>query len=141
MATTSNFVLAFGGTGARCAEALAHLAAARVLAEPTYVLLVDPDENNGNTQRAVDQLARYHVLHAALERALAAFTGWPAALTFSTGYHANLSVVAALADRDTVVVSDAHNHASLIDACRLSRAEVVVTPLRPAGAAPTRPGG
>ncbi|GJG86308.1 hypothetical protein tb265_14890 [Gemmatimonadetes bacterium T265] len=67
MATTSNFVLAFGGTGARCAEALAHLAAARVLAEPTYVLLVDPDENNGNTQRAVDQLVRYHELHAALD--------------------------------------------------------------------------
>lgn len=67
-------------------------------------------------------------LHADLEAALARFTGWPAALALSTGYHANLSVVAALADRDSVVVSDAHNHASLIDACRLSRATVVVTP-------------
>ena len=46
----------------------------------------------------------------------------------STGYHANLAAVAALADRDALVVSDAHNHASLVDACRLSRAEVVVTP-------------
>jgi 8-amino-7-oxononanoate synthase len=45
---------------------------------------------------------------------------------FSTGYHANLSVVSALADRDTLVVSDAHVHASLIDACRLSRAAIQV---------------
>lgn len=67
-------------------------------------------------------------LHGDLEAALARLTGWPAALAFSTGYHANLSVVGALADRDSVVVSDAHNHASLIDACRLSRATVVVTP-------------
>ena len=49
--------------------------------------------------------------------------GSPTALVFSTGYHANLSVVSALADADTLVVSDAHVHASLIDACRLSRAD------------------
>ena len=54
--------------------------------------------------------------------ALADFTGFPTALVFSTGYHANLSAVSALADADTLVVSDAHVHASLIDACRLSRA-------------------
>ena len=54
--------------------------------------------------------------------ALATFTGFPAALVFSTGYHANLSAVSALADADTLVVSDAHVHASMIDACRLSRA-------------------
>ncbi|KQZ69677.1 8-amino-7-oxononanoate synthase [Nocardioides sp. Root151] len=67
-------------------------------------------------------------LHADLERELAGFLGWPAALVFSTGYHANLSVVTALADRDALVVSDAHIHASLIDAVRLSRAQTVVTP-------------
>lgn len=67
-------------------------------------------------------------LHAELESTLAAFCGRPAALSFSTGYHANLSVVTALADDDTLVVSDAHVHASLVDACRLSRARVVVTP-------------
>lgn len=67
-------------------------------------------------------------VHTALEEALAQFLGWPAALVFSTGYHANLSVVTALADRDTLIVSDAHIHASLIDAARLSRAEIVVTP-------------
>ncbi len=65
-------------------------------------------------------------LHAELESALAAFLAQPAALVTSTGYHANLAAVATLADRDTLVVSDAHNHASLIDAARLSRAEVRV---------------
>ncbi len=67
-------------------------------------------------------------LHEDLEDALAAFSGFPAALVFSTGYHANLSVVSALADADTLVVSDAHVHASMIDACRLSRAAVQVVP-------------
>jgi len=67
-------------------------------------------------------------LHAELEAALAAFCGRPAALSFSTGYHANLSVVTALADDDTLIVSDAHVHASLVDACRLSRGRVMVVP-------------
>lgn len=59
-------------------------------------------------------------LHEQLEKELAAFTGFPAALVFSTGYHANLSAVSALADADTLIVSDAHVHASMIDACRLT---------------------
>jgi 8-amino-7-oxononanoate synthase len=67
-------------------------------------------------------------VHTELEQALAGFTGFPAALAFSTGYHANLSVVAALADRDTLIVSDAHVHASLIDGSRLARTPVAVTP-------------
>jgi 8-amino-7-oxononanoate synthase len=67
-------------------------------------------------------------IHTELEREMAAFTGFPAALSFSTGYHANLSVVQALADADTLIVSDAHIHASMIDACRLTRATVTVTP-------------
>ncbi len=67
-------------------------------------------------------------IHTELEEALADFTGFPSALVFSTGYHANLSVISALADRDTLVVSDAHVHASLVDACRLSRAMVQVVP-------------
>jgi len=67
-------------------------------------------------------------LHEELERALATFAGFPAALVFSTGYHANLSAVSALTDADTLVVSDAHVHASMIDACRLSRARVQVVP-------------
>lgn len=67
-------------------------------------------------------------LHRDLEEELADFMGQPAALVMSTGYHANLSIVTALADKSSVVVSDAHIHASLIDAARLSRAEIRVTP-------------
>jgi len=67
-------------------------------------------------------------LHTELENDLADFTGFPTALVTSTGYHANLSVVTALADPDTLIVSDAHIHASLVDACRLSRGQVRVIP-------------
>lgn len=65
-------------------------------------------------------------IHAELEAALAALTGCPAGLVFSTGYAANLAVITALSDADTLVVSDAHVHASLVDGCRLSRAAVAV---------------
>lgn len=67
-------------------------------------------------------------LHETLERELAEHLGQPAALTFSTGYHANLAVVTALVDRDCHVVSDAHVHASLVDAVRLSKAGLTVVP-------------
>ncbi|WP_413805807.1 8-amino-7-oxononanoate synthase [Streptomyces sp. OE57] len=67
-------------------------------------------------------------LHATLERELAEFCGFEAALVFSSGYAANLAAVSALSGRDALVVSDADNHASLIDGCRLSRAEIAVVP-------------
>ena len=66
-------------------------------------------------------------LHTRLEQALADFCGQPAGLVFSTGYAANLGAVTALAGRGDLIVSDAHVHASLVDACRLSRARIVVT--------------
>lgn len=69
-------------------------------------------------------------LHAQLEAALARFTGWPAGLVFSSGYLANLATITALTGSGSLIVSDAANHASIIDACRLSRARVVVTPHR-----------
>jgi 8-amino-7-oxononanoate synthase len=67
-------------------------------------------------------------LHTDLEHELAGFTGREAALVFSTGYHANLSAVTVLADKQSLIVSDAHVHASLIDAARLSRASIKVVP-------------
>lgn len=65
-------------------------------------------------------------LHAGLERDLAEFTGAAAALVFSSGYLANLGAVTALSGPGSTVVSDALNHASVVDACRLSRATVTV---------------
>ncbi|MEO6510135.1 MAG: 8-amino-7-oxononanoate synthase [Nocardioides sp.] len=67
-------------------------------------------------------------LHADLEAELADFMEQPSALVLSTGYHANLAAVTALVDRSCLVVSDAHVHASLVDAIRLSRAEVAIVP-------------
>ncbi|WP_406482516.1 8-amino-7-oxononanoate synthase [Streptomyces platensis] len=67
-------------------------------------------------------------LHARLEAELAAFCGFEAALVLSSGYAANLAAVTALTAPGTLVVSDAGNHASLIDGCRLSRARTEVTP-------------
>ena len=69
-------------------------------------------------------------LHEQFETALADFMGADSALAFSSGYTANLGAVVALSGPDSVVVSDALTHASLVDACRLSRARVVVTPHR-----------
>ena len=66
-------------------------------------------------------------LHRALEVDLAAFKGYEECVLFGAGYLANVGVVAALAS-DGVVFSDALNHASLIDGCRLARAETVVYP-------------
>ncbi len=65
-------------------------------------------------------------VHEELEQELARFLGAEAALVFSSGYLANLGAVAGLAGRGDLVVSDAFAHASLVDACRLSRARVAV---------------
>ena len=65
-------------------------------------------------------------IHLALEARLAAFVGAPAALLYPTGYLANLGVLTALARPEDLIVSDAANHASIIDGCRLSRAHVTV---------------
>ena len=69
-----------------------------------------------------------HAVHGTLERALSAWLGVEATLLFTSGYAANLGTVAALAGPNDLIVSDALNHASLIDGARLSQAKVVVVP-------------
>jgi 8-amino-7-oxononanoate synthase len=69
-------------------------------------------------------------LHENFESALAEFVGAESGLVFSSGYTANLGAVVALSGAGSLLVSDALTHASLVDACRLSRARVVVTPHR-----------
>ncbi len=70
------------------------------------------------------------VAHEDFEADLADFVGAQAGLVFASGYAANLGVVTALAGRGALVVSDAGSHASLVDACRLSRARVEIAPHR-----------
>ncbi|WP_319444915.1 MULTISPECIES: 8-amino-7-oxononanoate synthase [unclassified Mycobacterium] len=69
-------------------------------------------------------------LHETFESELAEFVGAESALVFSSGYTGNLGAVVALSGPGSLLVSDAFTHASLVDACRLSRAKVAVTPHR-----------
>jgi len=69
-----------------------------------------------------------HRAHRALEHALARWLGFDESLVFTTGYTANLGVISSLAGEGDLVVSDAWNHASIIDGCRLSRAKIAVVP-------------
>ncbi|HEX9051598.1 MAG TPA: aminotransferase class I/II-fold pyridoxal phosphate-dependent enzyme, partial [Anaeromyxobacter sp.] len=64
-------------------------------------------------------------VHRALEARLAAWKGAEGALLFNSGYHANSGVPAALVGRDDAIFSDVLNHASIVDGCLLSRAELV----------------
>lgn len=85
-------------------------------------------------------------VHHDLEEDLAGWLGAERALVFSSGYLANVGAIRGLVQPRTLLVSDAHNHASLIDGCRISGAETMVTPhadvdaVRAAlAAAPNRP--
>ena len=64
--------------------------------------------------------------HVKLERHIAAFKGCEDAIVFSTGYMANVGAISALAGKGDVVLSDELNHASIIDGCRLSGAEIQI---------------
>ncbi|MBI4563639.1 MAG: 8-amino-7-oxononanoate synthase [Planctomycetes bacterium] len=66
--------------------------------------------------------------HRDLERRAASFAGRPAALLFASGSAANMGLITGIVDEDTLLLSDELNHASVIDACRLSRAMVRVYP-------------
>jgi glycine C-acetyltransferase len=74
---------------------------------------------------AVRTIAGTMSLHNELEEKLAGFKRAEACITFQSGFTANLGTIPALVGRGDVIFSDALNHASIIDGCRLSRAEVV----------------
>lgn len=65
-------------------------------------------------------------LYEELEEKLACFKNTPSALVFNSGYMANLGVIPSLMQEGDVIFSDELNHASIIDACRMSRAEVII---------------
>ena len=71
---------------------------------------------------AAHLITGHHRFHQDFEMAFAAFVGKPAALLFSTGYMANLGVLTSLCDRHSEVFADKLNHASLVDAAKLSAA-------------------
>lgn len=66
--------------------------------------------------------------HRELEAELASWVGAPASLLFSSGFAANVGLIPALVDPDALIVSDALNHASIVDGCRLSGAQRVIVP-------------
>ena len=74
---------------------------------------------------AVRTIAGTMDIHLELERRLATFKGAQAAITFQSGFTANLGAIAALVGTEDVIYSDELNHASIIDGCRLSRAKVI----------------
>ena len=80
----------------------------------------------GTSARASRLVTGTTPLHLNLEQALCELTGREAALVFSSGYTANLGVITALTGPDTLIISDAHNHASIIDGARLTKAAVQV---------------
>jgi 8-amino-7-oxononanoate synthase len=65
--------------------------------------------------------------HVELENALANWLGMERALVYSSGFLANLGAIRALTTPETLIISDAHNHASIVDGCRATRAEIEVT--------------
>jgi glycine C-acetyltransferase len=82
-------------------------------------------EHFGVGPAAVRSIAGSLSLHQELEQKLAAFKGVEATLTLQSGFNANLAVIPALVQEDDGIFSDELNHASIIDGCRLSRAQVI----------------
>jgi 8-amino-7-oxononanoate synthase len=79
---------------------------------------------------AARSISGNHPLHEALEEELARFKGVEAALLFPSGFAANAGAIPVLAGKGDVIYSDALNHASIIDGCRLSRAVTRTFPHR-----------
>ncbi|XXX75986.1 8-amino-7-oxononanoate synthase [Sorangium sp. So ce134] len=94
-----------------------------------YAALPWPSEGGAASGAGASRLVSgTHEAHLMAEREIASWLGTDAALLFSSGYAANVGTVSALARPGDVIVSDALNHASLIDGCRLSGAAVEVVP-------------
>src|SRR5579863_2999590 len=85
-------------------------------------------EEYGVGSGAVRTIAGTMTLHMALEEKIAKFKNVEASVVFQSGFTANAGTVQAILTRDDVIISDELNHASIIDGCRLSRAEIKVFP-------------
>lgn len=83
-------------------------------------------ENRGWGSGASPMVTGRGSLHAELETELARFEGTESALLFSTGFAANVGAITSLVGTEDIVFSDARNHASIIDGCRLSGAQIQV---------------
>jgi glycine C-acetyltransferase len=84
----------------------------------------DAIEHYGVGPAAVRTIAGTMDIHLELERKLAAFKGVESAITFQSGFNANLGTIPALVGKNDIIFSDELNHASIIDGCRLSGAQV-----------------
>ena len=106
------------------------------LANPPRLVQAAKDaiDRYGVGPAAVRTIAGTMGLHVELEQRLAAFKGVEAAITFQSGFNANLGTIPGLVGRDDLIFSDELNHASIIDGCRLSGASIVRYPhVDPAG--------
>lgn len=107
-----------------------------MLASNSYLDLCNNEEVKSYTKKIIDlygvgsggsRLTTGNtVIHDQLESALAEFKGTEAALVFNTGYSANLGILEALTTTADVIFTDELNHASIIDGCKISKAEVVI---------------
>ena len=86
---------------------------------------------------AVRTISGTMAMHVELERRLAAFKQVEAVVVFQSGFAANAGTVSAILNKDDVIISDALNHASIIDGCRLSKAPIKVFPHKDVAAART----
>jgi glycine C-acetyltransferase len=82
-------------------------------------------EKYGLGPAAVRSIAGTMDLHLELERRMAAFKGVEAAITFQSGFNANIAAIPALVGKDDAIISDELNHASIIDGCRLSGGKII----------------
>ncbi len=87
-------------------------------------------EEYGVGPAAVRSIAGTMSLHEELEKKLAAFKGTEDAVSFQSGFCANLAAIPAVAGKEAAIFTDQLNHASIIDGCRLTKAERVIFPHR-----------